>query len=114
MTVWPVLSLPISALDGFWTRSTTSAVLYRSAVETTVAPTAVYAESGNADPSPAPDSTSTSTPALTSLLMTSGTTATRRSRGAVSFAMATFIQGPRYGGMGTQRLGSVLRFFLEA
>ncbi len=50
MTVWPACSLPTSAADGFWTRSTTSACVYSSAVETTVAPASAYAESGNAEP----------------------------------------------------------------
>ncbi len=40
MTAWPLRSLAISAADGFWTRSTTSAELYMSEVVTTVAPAA--------------------------------------------------------------------------
>ena len=38
MTVWPGAARATSAADGFWTRRTTSAWAYISAVGTTVAP----------------------------------------------------------------------------
>ena len=76
---------------GFWTRSTTSDVAYRSSVETTVAPASANAWSGMAAPAPAPASTRTSSPAAVSLPSTSGTRATRRSPAAVSLATPTFM-----------------------
>ena len=81
---------PISSVDGFCTFTTRSApnAALRSA---TVAPAVRYAASSWPLPRPAPDSTTTSVPALVSLPTASGTSATRRSPGTVSRGTPTFI-----------------------
>ena len=55
----------------------------------TVAPAAENCASENSDATPAPDSMMTSSPALVSLEMMSGTRATRFSPGRVSLGTAT-------------------------
>src|SRR5215469_15066408 len=91
ITAWPGLRSPDCAWSGLVTVRMTSAVLYRSSRLTTLAPASMYELSGNQEPSPAPDSTSTSSPACVSFATLSGTRATRRSPGALSFTTATFI-----------------------
>ena len=78
----PLRSRAASSAVGFCTLTTTSA---SQAVSASVAPASSYAASSNDAALPAPRSTTTSCPASTSLATTSGTSATRRSPGAVSF-----------------------------
>src|SRR5439155_3642406 len=72
---------------GFCTFTTASA---SHALSTMVAPASSNASSSNDAAPPAPRSTTTSCPASTSLATTSGTSATRRSPGAVSFGTPIF------------------------
>src|SRR5262245_13384500 len=97
-TAWPERSRFASSPDGFWTRTTTSADLYSSSVETIVAPASVKALSGIRAPRPAPDSTTISAPACCSLARESGTRATRRSPGAVSRATPILMGAARIAG----------------
>ena len=70
-----------------------SASAYRVAASgTTVAPTSAYVPSMNCAPSPAPASTSTSRPSLSIRLTMVGVAATRRSPGAISLGIPTFIE----------------------
>ncbi len=62
-----------------------------SARDATVAPAATNDASGNPASSPAPCSTTTSTPSFFSAGSTTGTSATRRSPGNVSFGTPIFI-----------------------
>src|SRR5215472_15873269 len=65
-----------------------------------LAPASAYASSVSQAPSPAPDSIRTSRPAARSLTTASGTSATRRSPGAVSLTTDTFMHRPRSVGRG--------------
>src|SRR6478609_9484563 len=82
---------PISSSEGGATMTTTSAA-HGSPI---VAPASLYSASGISARSPAPDSTTTSTPLDFRRLTTSGTSATRRSPGAVSFGTPTFMRGAK-------------------
>ena len=82
----PTLSRAISASVGAATLRTASQL---NASSLQVAPAAVNIASGMRAEAPAPGSTTTSSPELTSRLTTAGTRATRRSPGAVSFGTPT-------------------------
>src|SRR4051794_10891333 len=83
-------SLPTSSAEGGLTLTTTSA---DHTSPDSVAPASSKCASGIRAPSPAPGSTRTSRPLPTSRLITSGTSATRRSPGAVSFGTPTVMKG---------------------
>src|SRR3954465_5146757 len=90
----PRSSRPISSMLGARTTATTSAP-QASAAEPTVTPASVYARSGMCDSSPAPDSTTASTPRAASFFATSGTSATRFSPRADWLGTPSFIGGRR-------------------
>ena len=83
-------SADASAASGRVTVTMTSASLRTASPSSTVAPACSYASSENHAAAPAPVSTSTSTPIAVSRATASGTSATRRSPGAVSLTAATF------------------------
>ena len=87
----PSGNAPTSSSVGGCTRATTAAPERAAAASsTTVAPAWRKASSENRARSPAPDSTTTSTPVLASLVATSGTIATRSSPGRDSLMTASF------------------------
>src|SRR5581483_6337419 len=98
MTSAPFLYQASSATPGRRTFSTTSASL--TASFSTIAPAALYSESGMPDFTPAPGSTATSAPSALSFLTVSGVAATRSSSGSSSAAMATFMMPPAAGPRG--------------
>src|SRR3954454_14989147 len=90
----PLRRRPISSVVGARTTATTSAP-QASAAEPTLTPASVYAWSGMCESSPAPDSTTASTPRAASFFATSGTSATRFSPWADWLGTPSFIGGPR-------------------
>jgi hypothetical protein len=90
-TAWPGRKPAIVGSSGRPTITITSAAAMSSPRVTMVAPASVNASSLCQAPSPAPVSTRTSRPAARSLATASGTSATRRSPGPVSFTTATFM-----------------------
>src|SRR5262245_18400518 len=90
MTVCPVRNTDGSAGVARTCR-TISELLKSSGRETSVAPCDRYPSSGNRASVPAPDSTATSSPDLTSPETAAGMTATRVSPGHVSLGMPTLI-----------------------
>ncbi len=70
------------------------------AVSTSSAPALAYSSSGNPALAPASRSTRSSNPFSRSFEIVSGTSATRRSPGAVSFGTATRMRSKLYGAAG--------------
>src|SRR3954452_22805472 len=88
----PLPSCPISSIVGVRTTATTSAP-QASEADPMVAPASVYAESRKCACSPAPASTTVSTPRADSFFAVSGTSATRLSPWADWFGTPSFIGG---------------------
>ena len=91
-TAWPGRSPAITCSSGLPTVTITSAPAASSSRAAMPAPASVNASSLSQALSPAPVSTRTSSPAARSLATASGTSATRRSPGAVSLTTATFMR----------------------
>ncbi len=89
----PSGSRSTSSAEGFCTFTTPSASAKSSPSPTICAPASRYSASEKAAASPAPCSTATSNPPAASFLTISGTSATRRSPGAISFGTATLTGG---------------------
>ena len=86
----PLLSLPTCSADGFCTMTIASA--WPTTASATDAPAASYSPSSKPADVPAPRSTATVKPAPTRREAMSGTRATRRSPGAVSFGTPTSMR----------------------
>src|SRR5713226_7669129 len=104
ITTAPFLMRSTSAIEGACTLMTASASPNSvDALFAILAPVFSYASSGMYAAKPAPDSTLTSRAAAPSLVTVSGTSATRRSSGAVSLGVPTFTACGLYpiGGLNT-------------